>query len=67
MNTINYNDRPLKIFARYIARHKGLFWLDMGCSVAVALIDLLFPYVSRMSMYRLLPDKLFGASSRSWR
>ena len=61
MNTINYNDRPLKIFARYIARHKGLFWLDMGCSVAVALIDLLFPYVSRMSMYRLLPDKLFGA------
>ena len=61
MSTINYNDRPLKIFARYIARHKGLFWLDMGCSVAVALIDLLFPYVSRMSMYRLLPDKLFGA------
>ena len=61
MNKINYNDRPLKIFARYIARHKGLFWLDMGCSVAVALIDLLFPYVSRMSMYRLLPDKLFGA------
>ena len=61
MKPINYHDKPLKIFAQYIARHKKLFFLDMGCSVAVALIDLIFPYVSRMSMYRLLPEKLFGA------
>ncbi len=60
-NNINYKDSPLKIFARYLARHRGLFALDMGCSVAVALIDLIFPYVSRLSMYRLLPDKLYGA------
>ena len=59
-NNINYKDSPLKIFARYLARHRGLFALDMGCSVAVALIDLIFPYVSRLSMYRLLPDKLYG-------
>ena len=60
-NNINYKASPLKIFARYLARHRGLFALDMGCSVAVALIDLIFPYVSRLSMYRLLPDKLYGA------
>ena len=59
MKPINYHDKPLKIFARYIARHKKLFFLDMGCSVAVALIDLIFPFVSRMTMYRLLPNQLY--------
>ena len=58
---INYKASPLKIFAQYIARHRGLFLLDMGCSVAIALVDLLFPYVSRLSMYRLLPDKRYSA------
>ncbi len=60
-NEINYKSPPLKIFAQYLARHRGLFALDMGCSVAVAAIDLIFPYVSRLSLYRLLPDKLYGA------
>ena len=58
---INYSAPPLKIFAQYIARHRGLFALDMGCSVAIALVDLLFPCVSRLSMYRLLPDKRYAA------
>ena len=61
MNNIDYHDRPLKIFARYIGRHRGLFALDMTCSVAVALVDLIFPYVSRLSMYRLLPDNRYSA------
>ena len=61
MQTINYKAPPLRIFAQYLAGHKKLFFLDMGCSVCVALVDLLFPYVSRMSMYRLLPDRRFGA------
>ncbi len=61
MNKINYHDSPLKIFARYIARHKGLFYLDMGCSVTVALIDLAFPYVSRQAMYALLPENRYHA------
>ena len=60
-NEINYKAPPLKIFAQYIARHRGLFALDMGCSVLIALVDLLFPYVSRLSMYRLLPDKRYEA------
>ena len=61
MNKINYKAPPLQIFARYIGRHKGLFALDMACSVAVALVDLIFPYVSRKSMYTLLPEKQYKA------
>ncbi|MEG1790046.1 MAG: ABC transporter ATP-binding protein [Oscillospiraceae bacterium] len=31
----------------------------MACAVAVALIDLAFPYVSKLSMERLLPESLY--------
>ena len=61
LNQINYKAPPLRIFAQYLAGHKKLFFLDMGCSVCVALVDLLFPFVSRMSMYRLLPENRYGA------
>ena len=61
MQTVNYKQAPLKIFAQYLAGHKKLFFLDMSCSVCVALVDLVFPYVSRMSMYRLLPENRYGA------
>ena len=61
MNKIDYSAPPLRIFAQYLAGHKRLFFLDMGCSVCVALVDLVFPWVSRLSMYRLLPDKRYGA------
>ena len=60
MKPINYNDRPLKIFIRYIARHRRLFAIDMACAFAVSIIDLVFPYVSRTAMNKLLPGKLFG-------
>ena len=56
---INYHDRPLKIFLRYIFGHKGLFAIDMVCAIAVAVIDLVFPYVSRSAMTALLPQKLY--------
>ena len=56
---MNYRDKPLKIFIRYISHHKKLFAIDMVCALAVAVIDLVFPYVSRQSMYSLLPRKLF--------
>ena len=61
MNKIDYKAPPLRIFAQYLAGHKRLFFLDMGCSVCVALVDLVFPWVSRLSMYRLLPDNRYGA------
>ena len=57
----NYNDNPLKIFISYIAGHKKLFAVDMLCALTVSIIDLVFPYVSRVSMNRLLPEKLFPA------
>ena len=44
----------------YIGGHKKLFALDMGCALLVSVIDLVFPYVSRTSMNRLLPEKLFA-------
>ena len=56
---MNYKQKPLKIFIRYIARHKKLFWIDMACALMVSLIDLVFPYASRMSMNRLLPQGLY--------
>jgi len=55
----DYTQNPLKIFISYIAGHKKLFTLDMSCALLVSVIDLLFPYVSRSSMNRLLPEKLF--------
>ena len=56
----NFSHPPLKIFMAYIGGHKKLFALDMGCALLVSVIDLVFPYVSRTSMNRLLPEKLFA-------
>ena len=55
----DYTQKPLNIFMRNIAGHKKLFALDMSCALLVSVIDLVFPYVSRTSMNRLLPGKLF--------
>ena len=60
MKKVNYKDNPIKIFAHYIAGHKKLFFLDMGCAVAASAIDLIFPYVSRLSMNELLPKNLYS-------
>lgn len=57
----DHKGSPLKIFISYIMGHKGLFIADMLCAVTVSAIDLAFPYVSRLSMNTLLPEKLFGA------
>lgn len=57
----NFNDKPLKIFLSYIGRHKRLFVLDMSCALLVSVIDLVFPYVSRLSMNSLLPDMRYTA------
>lgn len=44
------------IFASYYRPHIALFALDMLCALMIAAIDLAFPFVSRIAMYRLLPD-----------
>ena len=59
MRNIDYQAHPLKIFLRYIAGHRGLFAIDMVCATLVAVIDLVFPYVSRSSMQRYLPERLY--------
>ena len=55
----NYNDNPFIIFISYITGHKDLFAIDMACAIIVSVIDMVFPYISRMSMNRLLPQSLF--------
>ncbi len=42
---IDYHAKPLRIFMRYVFAHKKLFIIDMLCALAVAGIDLVFPYV----------------------
>ena len=44
---IDYNAPPLRVFLHYFGPHRRLFALDMLCAVAVAVIDLLFPFISR--------------------
>lgn len=55
-----HRDSALKIFVSYFKPHKKLFVLDMICALAISLIDLAFPFVSRLCMYTLLPDNAWG-------
>ena len=53
------NAHPMKVFLSYYEPHKHLFILDMVCAFLICLIDLAFPYVSRLSMRTLLPERQF--------
>ena len=44
------------IFLHYAARHKWLFALDMFCALVVALVDIIFPVLSRWCMNTLIPE-----------
>ena len=59
--SIDFNRSKLAVFASYIVPHRGAFALDMCLSLAVALVDLAFPYVTRHTMNTLLPQKQFAA------
>ena len=48
-----------KLFFSYFKPHMKLFLLDMFCALTISIIDLAFPFVSRMCMYRLLPEGAF--------
>lgn len=56
----DYYGSKLKLFFSYIAPYKGLFVLDLILATIVSSIDLVFPYVTRMTMYSLLPQNAFG-------
>ena len=49
----------LGIFVSYYKPHWKLFAMDMLCAAGICAVDLLFPYVSRLSMQSLLPQGLF--------
>ncbi len=52
---------PLSIFIFYLKKHKGLFILDMACAFLVAVIDLIYPFISRIAMYTWLPNQAYKA------
>ena len=52
--------KPLSIFLSYFKNHKGLFFVDVGCAMLIAAVDLAFPLVTRHALYELLPGKVFG-------
>ena len=54
-----FHRSDLAVFFSFFKPHRGLLALDMSCAVAVAVIDLAFPYTTRISMQTLLPEKLY--------
>ncbi len=60
MTTKDYQKKsPLRIFLSYFKNHKGLFAVDILCAMGIALIDLLFPLVTRSALYDMLPGKMY--------
>ena len=57
----DFTRSKFSIFASYITPHGREFLIDMALSVAIAVVDLCFPYISRWSMNHLLPEGLFRA------
>ena len=60
MTTKDYQKKSsLMIFLSYFKNHKGLFAVDVLCAVGIALIDLMFPLVTRTALYNWLPDQMY--------
>lgn len=51
----------LSIFLSYFRPHMGLFLLDMACALMISIVDLAFPYISRICMYELIPESKYQA------
>lgn len=50
------NSGSIRIFIQHYKKHIGLFLLDMLCALLVSAVDLTFPYISKLSMERYLPE-----------
>ncbi|MBQ2384529.1 MAG: ABC transporter ATP-binding protein [Oscillospiraceae bacterium] len=60
MTTKDYRTkRPLTIFLSYFPRHWKLFTVDLLCAMAIALIDLSFPLITRSALYDMLPNQMY--------
>jgi len=53
---MRYDKAIFKSFISYYKPHRRLFYLDMGCAFLMALIDLLFPMVSRHILGTIIPS-----------
>lgn len=47
----------LREFASFYRPHLGLFTLDMFCALLIALVDILFPVVTRRVLYDYIPNQ----------
>lgn len=56
----DYSKNGLAVFLSYFGPHWKLFAADMLCASLIAVIDLIFPIVTRRSMQTLLPERMFG-------
>ncbi|MCI9444770.1 MAG: ABC transporter ATP-binding protein [Oscillospiraceae bacterium] len=62
MKTRDFHKQSLlSIFLSYFRPHIGLFALDMACALMISIVDLSFPYVSRICMYELIPEARYKA------
>ncbi len=47
----------LREFAAFYKPHMGMFLLDMFCALMIALVDILFPVVTRKVLYDYIPNQ----------
>lgn len=48
----------IREFAAFYKPHLGLFALDMFCALLIALVDILFPVVTRKVLYDYIPNQM---------
>lgn len=47
----------IREFAAFYKPHMGMFLLDMFCALIIALVDILFPVVTRKVLYDYIPNQ----------
>ena len=48
-----------KRFIRYYKPHKKLFCMDMGASLLVSMIGIVYPIITRTMLNTLIPDRAY--------
>lgn len=48
----------LREFAAFYKPHLGMFLLDMACALVIALVDIIFPVVTRKVLYDYIPNQM---------
>ncbi|HIU88007.1 MAG TPA: ABC transporter ATP-binding protein [Candidatus Avilachnospira avistercoris] len=55
------NKSGISIFFSYFRPHRKIFMLDMLCAFCISMIDLMFPFVSRLCLNTLIPENVWAA------